>query len=108
MTLNTYQTKTRLTRNENLTFDEKLSNYALGISGEAGEVADYIKKHLYQGHDLDKNYVKKELGDILWYVTSLTDILGLTLDEIMECNIDKLLKRYKNGFTVEESINRKE
>lgn len=79
---------------------------ALGMSGESGEFADIIKKHVYQGAELDTLKLKKELGDVLWYVALAANALGVTIEEIQEILGEKLLKRYKNGFTVEESNNR--
>jgi NTP pyrophosphatase (non-canonical NTP hydrolase) len=76
---------------------------ALGLAGEAGEVADYIKKVVYHRHELDREKLKLELGDVLWYLTGIATHAGLTLEEIQEANIKKLETRYKEGFTVEES-----
>ena len=83
-------------------------NGALGLCGEAGEVADVIKKHLFQGHELDKAKIKDELGDVLWYISLLCDGIGYTMDEVMEKNIDKLRKRYPAGFDEAKSIHREE
>jgi len=84
----------------------RYGNFALGIAGEAGEVADYIKKVLYHGHPMDKDKLCKELGDVLWYVATLADTAGLTLQEVAKVNIAKLMKRYPDGFDKEKSINR--
>ena len=83
-----------------------LCNCALGLTGESGEFADHIKKHLYQGHKIDADYLINELGDIMWYVAVAAERLGFNLSEVMEINIEKLKKRYPNGFEVEKSINR--
>ena len=80
-----------------------LLNSVLGITGEAGEVSDLIKKWCYHGHDLDVEKVRKEIGDILFYVSLMAVGVGSTLDEIAQMNIDKLSKRYPNGFSVEDS-----
>lgn len=85
---------------------DNLSNYALGLTGESGEVADAIKKTIYHGHQLDVDEIKKELGDVLHYVAGLADFLGLTLEEIAFGNIEKLKARYPNGFSEKDSINR--
>ena len=119
--LNDYQEKALRTWNirEN-TKSERLSNVALGLSGEAGEVADAVKKAIHHGHgfkhriDTDKfnfkavsvNDLAKELGDILYYVSVGAHELGYTLQEIAKININKLAKRYPEGFSVEASINR--
>ena len=80
---------------------------ALGIAGEAGEVADHIKKHIGHGHPLDKQAIAKELGDVLWYVAAMANVLDFPLEKIAQMNIDKLKARYPNGFSHEASINRK-
>ena len=80
----------------------------MGLNGESGEVIDIVKKHMFQGHELDKEKIKKELGDVMWYVAEVCEALDLNLDEVMEGNIEKLRKRFKDGFTVNESINREE
>ncbi|QAA35234.1 nucleotide pyrophosphohydrolase [Clostridium manihotivorum] len=83
-------------------------NGALGLGGEAGEVQDYIKKVLFHGHKLDKEKLKEELGDVLWYIGYLAYIQGMTLEEIAIANIEKLLLRYPNGFNFKDSIMRRD
>lgn len=81
----------------------------LGISGEAGEVSDIIKKVVGHGHELTpelKQKLSKELGDVLWYVAALADHLGFDLSSVANANIEKLKARYPNGFERERSINR--
>jgi len=87
---------------------ELILNGILGLSGEAGEVADHIKKHLFQGHELDKRHIAEELGDICWYIAITAEAIGYSLGEVMQMNIDKLTKRYPNGFSKENSLNRKD
>ena len=89
-------------------FNREVLNYALGMVCEAGEVGDIIKKMMFHGHDEDPNELKKELGDTLWYLANLCSVLGYSLEEIAEMNIEKLKKRYPNGFDKFDSINRKE
>lgn len=103
-----YSTKARSTRNPELNWQESLQNSMLGISGEYGELSDHIKKWKYHGHELDTEHIKKELGDILWYFEWLSDLFGFCLEDIAEANIDKLAKRYPNGFESERSLNRLE
>ena len=86
--------------------DDKLLNAVLGMCGEAGEVSDMFKKYKYQGHALDIDDVKEELGDVLWYITLAAHAVDSSLGEIMQINIDKLNKRYPNGFEAERSVNR--
>ena len=70
----------------------------LGLAGEAGEVCELIKKHMGHGAGLDLDRVCEELGDVLWYVSSLASLFGLTMDQVAEANIAKLQKRYPDGF----------
>ena len=88
--------------------DSKLLNAALGLAGEGGEVVDFMKKFLFHGHPFDRDHVVKELGDILWYVVQAADALEVTLEHIMEQNVEKLRRRYPQGFSSEASINRVE
>ena len=71
---------------------------AMGLSGEAGEVADLVKKGIFHQQGLDKEKLKKELGDVLWYLAALCTDLDLTLEEVMQHNIDKLKARFPNGY----------
>ncbi|HSE45054.1 MAG TPA: nucleoside triphosphate pyrophosphohydrolase family protein, partial [Gemmatimonadales bacterium] len=82
--------------------------FGLGIAGEAGEVADLIKKWVGHGHPADTEKLAKELGDVLWYVAALSAEFGLDMGEIAQLNIDKLRARYPEGFSTERSLNRKE
>lgn len=85
-----------------------LMNAALGMAGESGEVADIVKKHTFQGHDLDVNHVAEEIGDVLWYVAIGAEAIGLSLGEVAQFNIEKLKRRYPDGFDKSRSINREE
>lgn len=80
---------------------------ALGIAGEAGEFVELIKKQAGHGHPVDPVKEKKELGDIVWYIADMCSKRGYSLDEIAQLNIEKLKKRYPNGFDQEKSQNRK-
>ena len=88
--------------------DSAKSNYAMGLSGESGEVTDLIKKELYHGHSAEPMAIKKELGDVLHYLSGLATMYGLSLEEIAAANIEKLKKRYPDGFSQEASINRED
>ena len=81
---------------------------ALGLSGEAGELNDMLKKHIFHGHELETLHVKKELGDILWYVALMCSAFGFSLDDVMQTNIDKLKARYPEGFSEYRSQHRQE
>lgn len=76
---------------------------ALGLAGEAGEVADTVKKAVFHRHGLDHDELIKELGDVLWYVAALCTKLEVSLDEIMARNIAKLEKRYPSGYNSADS-----
>ena len=107
MSINDYQ-KLALRTASTLESDKLVLNGALGLAGESGEVADHVKKHLFQGHELDKENLAKELGDICWYIAITAEGLGYDLESIMQMNIDKLRKRYPNGFEASRSLNREE
>ena len=81
-------------------------NVGLGLTGEAGEVADHIKKVYFQGHYIDNEHLKEELGDVLWYVTLGCLCGGFSLSDLMESNVKKLERRYPNGFSPEASRER--
>lgn len=82
-------------------------NGVLGLAGESGECCDIIKKYKFQGHPLNKEDLIEEIGDVLWYVAQTASGLGITLEEVAQCNLDKLHKRYHgNTFHSEDSINR--
>lgn len=105
MNANEYQCKAMRTATHNC-YD--LANAALGLTGEAGEVADIIKKHLYQGHALYPSEVIEELGDVLWYVALMADYFNVTLGFVMQQNITKLKARYPEGFDPARSVNRED
>lgn len=81
-------------------------NGLMGLNGEAGECIDILKKHLFQGHDLDKEHLAEELGDVAWYLAVTADALGYSLEDIFKMNIEKLRKRYPDGFNENRSVNR--
>lgn len=95
MTGNNYQSKALRTATLKY-FDP--ANAALGLTGEAGEVADEVKKCLYQGREWDSEKIIEKLGDVLWYVSLMAECFGAPLDFVMEYNLDKLQKRYPDGF----------
>ena len=91
---------------------QRLLTAAVGISAEGGEFMEIVKKMLFQGkpwsHD-NREHLIIELGDVMWYVMQACKALHVTLDEVIECNVDKLKKRYPGGeFNVYQSENRKE
>ena len=80
----------------------------MGLSGEAGECLDLFKKHLFQGHDLEKEHLARELGDVAWYLAICADAIGYSLNDIFQMNIDKLKARYPEGFDENQSLHRKD
>jgi len=82
---------------------------SVGISGEAGELLDHMKKVVWQEHKVDLHYITLELGDILFYLTSMCNCIGTNIGEVCKLNIEKLTKRYPDGvFDKDKSINREE
>lgn len=79
----------------------------VGMSSESGECLDILKKHLFQGHVLDKKELELELGDVLWYLTLACQALHCSLSEIMDKNIAKLQERYGDHFDPDRSVYRK-
>lgn len=77
---------------------------AIGLAGEAGEVAEAIKKGIFHQHGLDREKLKKELGDVLWYVAALCSKLDISMNEVMALNIEKLMARYPHGYTPADSV----
>lgn len=85
-------------------------NACLGLSGEVGELNDMVKKWVFHEKVLDVNHLKKECGDILWYIALLCESFKWDMGEVMQTNIDKLIARYPidEGFTVNRANNRAE
>ena len=91
-----------------LDVDPMLIDAVLGLTREAGEVADLVKKAYYQGHDLDLEAIMKELGDVAWYIALACQALGVGMEEVLKMNIEKLENRYPYGFDASMSRNRTE
>lgn len=108
MTGNEYQRLAMTTLNPELSKKDVLINGVMGLCGEAGEAIDIVKKHLHQGHPLDREKLIKELGDIAWYLAETAYALDVELDAVFEQNINKLKARYPEGFETEKSLNRQE
>ena len=108
MTVNEYQKLAMTTLNPELSKKDVLINGVMGLCGESGEAIDIVKKWLAQGHDLDRAKLAKELGDIAWYLAETATALDLQLEDVFAANIEKLKKRYPEGFDSERSIHRTE
>ena len=106
MEINEYEKLAMATLNKNIKKKDILINSAMGLCGESGEVIDLIKKHLFQGHELNKDDLLKELGDVAWYLAEAAYALDVPLEEICQKNIEKLKKRFPEGFDSNKSINR--
>lgn len=83
-------------------------NACLGLAGEAGEVNDMVKKWIFHEKPLDEEHLKKECGDVLWYVALLAHSFDWNMDELMAMNVEKLKNRYPSGFDINKANNRKE
>lgn len=108
MTINEYQKLALTTLNPALSEKDVLINGVMGLCGESGEAIDLVKKHLAQGHELDKEKLAKELGDVAWYLAETAHAIGYDLETILRMNIDKLRARYPEGFSSERSVKREE
>lgn len=106
MTLNEYQELAARTDTPTVKL-RGLLTAAMGMVGEAGESLEHLKKVIEQGHDLDTDKLIEEGGDCLWYIAKLARYCGVTLEELARRNIEKLKKRYPNGFSVERSVHRR-
>ena len=103
MTLNEYQKAAQRTSPDD---HDKLLNGVMGLCGEAGELINLMKKHMYQGHEKDWPRVVDEVGDCLWYIAEIASGLSVTLELIAMHNVEKLKRRYPDGFEVSRSVNR--
>ena len=108
MNINEYQTLAMTTLNPELSRRDVLINSVMGLCGESGEAIDIVKKWMAQGHELDKERLAKELGDIAWYLAEAATALDMPLEDILQANIEKLRKRYPDGFDKNRSITRLE
>lgn len=108
MLVNDYQKQAMATLNPALGKKDVLINGVMGLCGESGEAIDIVKKHLHQGHDLDRAALANELGDIAWYLAETAYALDIPLEDILRRNLEKLKERYPQGFSAGRSQNRTE
>lgn len=106
MNVNEYQKLAMVTLNPELNKKDVLINSVMGLCGEAGEAIDIVKKWMAQGHELDKAHLAKELGDIAWYLAEAATAIDMSLEDIFQANLDKLKKRYPDGFEIQKSLAR--
>ena len=104
--LDVFQEEALRSMRNDLPYEAICSNMCMGLAGETGETVDIFKKHIYQGKDLDINDVIEEIGDILWYIANLCNVNKITMKECMESNVEKLRKRYPNGFSIKDALER--
>lgn len=107
MTMNEYQVSAKKFINNDLDRLDWEHHALHGIVGEIGELHSIYQK-IYQGHEFDKAHIKKELGDIMWFLAEYVTAMGWDLDDIARTNIKKLSARYPDGFTEERSLHRKD
>ena len=104
-----YQGIASKTRANDLDSDLEIAVLALGLTGESGETADIIKKMVGHKHPFTEETgeaIISELGDVLWYISQIADWFGFDLSDVAAYNMDKLRKRYPDGFSTERSVNR--
>ena len=106
MTINEYQQRAMATLNPKLTERDVLINSVMGLCGESGEAIDIVKKWLAQGHPLHREHLAGELGDVAWYLAEAATALGMPLEDILRANLEKLERRYPDGFSTERSVGR--
>lgn len=104
MKINEYQELAMTTLNPELSKRDVLINSVMGLCGESGEAIDIVKKWMAQGHELDKEHLAKELGDVAWYLAEAATALDISLEDIFQANIDKLKMRYPDGFETKKSL----
>ena len=108
MQVNEYQKAAMATLNPALDKKDALNNSVMGLCGESGEAIDIVKKWLMQGHELDKEHLVRELGDVAWYLAEAATALDIPLEAVFQGNLDKLRQRFPNGFDTGASVNRRE
>lgn len=108
MQVNEYQKAAMATLDPALDKKDVLINGVMGLCGESGEAIDIVKKWLMQGHELDKEHLVRELGDVAWYLAEAATALDIPLEAVFQGNLDKLRQRFPNGFDTGASVNRKE
>lgn len=106
MTPNEYQNEALRTAPTGIGDLNLLLNGVMGLAGESGEAVDLVKKYVFHDHELDKAHLAKELGDVAWYLAVTAYAIGYDLKTILQMNVDKLRKRYPEGFDPDRSQHR--
>lgn len=107
MTLDEYQRLASRTVNWNLADDEMELHALHGMASEVGEIHGLFQK-VYQGHKIDVMHLKKEIGDLMWFVAEMCTANNWNLDDVCDMNISKLKARYPIGFDADRSKHRAE
>ncbi len=108
LTLSEYQQAASRTVNRSLTTGERLVDAAAGLAEEAGEVLGVVRKHMFMHHELDRARLVTELGDALWCLTGVAAAVGVSLDEVAAANLEKLRRRYPDGYSDSASARRRD
>lgn len=106
LSANFYQIMAMQTMKPDMAAMDQLTEGLMGLAGESGEALDILKKHRFQGHELERRDIALELGDIAWYLAEAANAIGYSLSEIFRMNLVKLQKRFPNGFNTEDSVKR--
>lgn len=107
LTVSAYQRLAARTINQNLMTEEMVLHALHGLSGEVGEIHSLYQK-TYQGHAMNMDDLKKEIGDVAWMLAELCTAYEWDMSEVLAMNIQKLRERYPDGFSADRSIHRKE
>lgn len=102
MNLKEYQEMCKKTARKFSSDEVEILTWGLGITGEAGDIASCIKKTFAHNND-QKAGIKENLGDTLWYAAMICNFFNWNLEEVLKENIEKLKKRYSEGFTIEDA-----
>ena len=111
MNFSEYENEARKTIPVELSTSELIDDAVYGLCGELGELVDILKKTKFQGHpwtDETRIHAISELGDIMWYLSAMATGLGVSLEEVVQLNIEKLRQRYGEHFDTDKSQHRKE
>lgn len=96
------------TLNPALDKKDALINGVMGLCGGSSEAIDIVKKWLMQGYEPDKKHLVRELGDVAWYLAEAATALDVPLEAVFQGNLDKVRRRFPNGFDTGASVKRKE
>lgn len=106
LSANFYQVMAMQTMKPEMKAMDQLMEGLMGLAGESGEALDILKKHKFQGHELERRDIALELGDVAWYLAEAANAIGYSLSDIFRMNLVKLNKRFPNGFNTEDSVKR--